>query len=370
MRGVRGLALALLVAIASPALPQAAPDGPAAPLVIAHRGASAERPEHTLAAYRLAIEQGADFIEPDLVMTKDGVLVARHENEISETTDVAERPEFAARRTTKVIDGETVSGWFTEDFTLAELKRLRARERLPLLRPANRAFDGEETIPTFDEVVALAKAAPRPVGVYPETKHPSHFRALGLPTEEALLAVLARHGWSNMRARVFIQSFEVGNLKALRARTRLPLVQLVASRGGPPDQPGVGYADMLTDAGLAAIAAYADAIGVEKSLVIPRGADGRLASATDLVARAHRAGLKVHAWTFRPENHFLPEGLRGPGGPAARGNATGEIRAYVAAGIDGLFTDSVPPAREALASPPATTAPSPQAPSSAGRRGP
>ncbi|WP_194743922.1 glycerophosphodiester phosphodiesterase [Thermaurantiacus tibetensis] len=325
------------------------------PLVIAHRGASAERPEHTLAAYALAIEQGADFIEPDLVMTKDGVLVARHENEISETTDVARRPEFAARRTTKTIDGETVTGWFTEDFTLAELKSLRARERLPQLRPANTRFDGQETIPTFAEVVALAKAAPRPVGVYPETKHPSYFRNLGLPMEEALLRVLAEAGWADARDRVFIQSFEVGNLERLRTLTRLPLVQLVAARGGPADRPGQTYAAMLTDAGLKAMNAYADAIGVEKPLVVPRGADGRLGPPTDLVARAHAAGLAVHAWTFRPENVFLPEGLKGPGGPAGRGDAAGEIRAFLAAGIDGLFTDSVPPAREAVAArPPAT----------------
>ncbi|WP_448581098.1 glycerophosphodiester phosphodiesterase [Thermaurantiacus sp.] len=352
------------MANAQPALPQ-----PDAPLVIAHRGASAERPEHTLAAYRLAIEQGADFIEPDLVMTKDGVLVARHENEISETTDVADRPEFAARKATKVIDGKPVTGWFTEDFTLAELKTLRARERLPQLRPANQAFDGTETIPTFDEVVALAKAAPRAVGVYPETKHPSYFRSLGLPMEDALLAVLKRHGFS--AARVFIQSFEVGNLQALREKTRLPLVQLIASAGGPADRPGTTYADMLTDSGLRTISTYADAIGVEKPLVVPRGADGRLQAPTNLAARARKAGLRLHVWTFRPENFFLPEGLKGAGQPAARGDLAGEIRVFLAAGIDGLFTDSVPPAREALESlHAATRARSKRAPSSGGRRGP
>lgn len=363
---------ASLLPLASRAMATALPaPRPGQPLVIAHRGASAERPEHTLAAYALAIEQGADVIEPDLVMTKDGVLVARHENEISETTDVAGRPEFAGRRTTKTIDGETVTGWFTEDLTLAELKSLRARERLPQLRHANTRFDGQETIPTFAEVVALAKAAPRPVGVYPETKHPSYFRMLGLPMEEALLRVLAEAGWADARDRVFIQSFEVGNLVRLRALTRLPLVQLVASRGGPADRPGQTYAAMLTDAGLAAIAAHADAIGVEKSLVVPRAADGRLAAPTDLVARAHTAGLAVHAWTFRPENFFLPEGLKGPGGPADRGDLAGEIRAFLAAGIDGLFTDSVPPAREAVAAlPPATRVPPRRAPASGGRHDP
>ncbi len=347
---------ASLLPLASGAMASALPR-PAGtrPLVIAHRGASAERPEHTLAAYALAIAQGADFIEPDLVMTKDGVLVARHENEISGTTDVANWPEFAGRRTTRTIDGEAVTGWFTEDFTLEELRRLRARERLPDLRSANRAFDGQEPIPTFAEVVALAKAAPRPVGVYPETKHPSHFRQLGLPMEEALIRVLAEAGWAEARDRVFIQSFEVGSLERLRALTRLPLVQLLASAGGPADRPGMRYADMLTDAGLKSIRAYADAIGVEKALVVPRGVDGRLSAPTGLVARAHAAGLAVHAWTFRPENFFLPAGLKGPGGPADRGDLEGEIRAFLAAGIDGLFTDSVPPARAAVPVPPPAT---------------
>ncbi len=328
----------LLVALASPVLAQ--------PIVIAHRGASADRPEHTLAAYRLAIEQGADFIEPDLVMTKDGVPVARHENEISGTTDVADRPEFAGRRRTQMIDGVAVTGWFTEDFTLAELKQLRARERLPELRPGNRAFDGAETIPTFDEVVALAKE--RGVGVYPETKHPSHFRAIGLPIEPALLAVLARHGWAEARDRVFIQSFEVGNLEALSQQTRLPLVQLVAAEGGPPDRPGLTYAAMMTDAGLRQIARYAAAIGAEKGLVVARDTEGRLGPPTGLVPRAKAAGLKVHAWTFRPENVFLPAGLRAGADPRARGDAAGEIRAFVRAGVDGVFTDAVAPARAAI----------------------
>jgi glycerophosphoryl diester phosphodiesterase len=315
----------------------------AQPLVIAHRGASAERPEHTLAAYALAIEQGSDFIEPDLVMTKDGVPVARHENEISGTTDVAERPEFAGRKTTKTIDGETVTGWFTEDFTLAELKTLRARERLPQLRPGNRAFDGQESIPTFAEVVALAKA--HGVGVYPETKHPSHFASLGLPIEPAMLMVLAQAGWTDAAAPVFVQSFEVGNLERLRTVTRLKLVQLMAASGGPPDRPGVTYAAMATPEGLKRVAAYADAVGVEKAMVIPRGADGRLSGQTSLVADAKAAGLAVHAWTFRPENYFLPEGMKGAGGPAGTGDMAGEVRAFVAAGVDGVFTDLVPPAR-------------------------
>lgn len=317
------------------------------PLIIAHRGASADRPEHTLAAYRLAIAQGADVIEPDLVITKDGHLVARHENEISETTDVADRREFHARRTTRTIDGQEVSGWFTEDFTLEELKRLRARERLPQLRPANTAFDGEETIPTFAEIIALVQAheaaTGKRIGLYPETKHPSYFRRLGLPLEEPLLALLDAAGYSKATDPVFIQSFEVGNLKALRPRTKLRLIQLVAPTGGPADG-GPGYAEMLSDAGLKAIAAYADGIGAEKSLVIPRDPAGNLGTPTELVARARRAGLAVHLWTFRPENHFLPANLRSGAGPAQRGDASAEIRAFLATGIDGLFTDSVPPA--------------------------
>lgn len=324
----------------------ALPATAAPPIVIAHRGASAERPEHTLEAYALAIDQGADFIEPDLVMTKDGVAIARHENEISETTDVASRPEFADRRTTRTIDGEAVTGWFTEDFTLAELKTLVARERIAALRPANDAAAPAARIPTFDEVVKLARA--RGVGVYPETKHPSHFRAIGLAIEPALLAVLAANGWAEARDRVFIQSFEVGNLQALRLLTRLPLVQLMAARGGPADRPDLRYADMATPAGLRAIAAYADGIGVEKAMIRPRDAQGRLAPPTTLVADAHAAGLKVHAWTFRPENHFLPTEFRHGANPAGTGDAAGEIAAFLATGIDGLFSDSVPPARAAV----------------------
>ena len=193
----------------------------AAPIVIAHRGASALRPEHTLAAYGLAIELGADFIEPDVVATRDGRLVARHENEISGTTDVADRPEFAGRRTVKVIDGREKDGWFTEDFTLAELRTLRARERLPELRGT--AFDGRFEIPTLEEIVALAAASG--VGVYPETKHPSYFASIGLALEEPLLAALA-----GFEGPVFIQSFEAGNLRELRERTRHPLVRLTPGR--------------------------------------------------------------------------------------------------------------------------------------------
>lgn len=316
----------------------------AAPLVIAHRGASAERPEHTLAAYARAIAAGADYVEPDLVPTRDGYLVARHENEISGTTDVAGHPEFAGRRTTKRIDGAEVSGWFTEDFTLAELRSLRARERLPGLRPANVAYNGQFPVPTFDEILDLvateSRARGRTIGVYPETKHPSYFRSIGLPLEDRLLSTLARHGFSGRDAAVFIQSFEVGNLRELRKKTRVRLVQLMAAEGGPPDLPGTTYAAMAAPAGLARIATYADAIGAEKTMVIPRDAAGRSTAPTTLVADAHRAGLQIHVWTLRPENPFLPLEFRNGTAPAGRGDIQGEIRAFMAAGVDGFFTDS------------------------------
>ena len=318
----------------------------AEPILIAHRGASAQRPEHTLAAYALAIDEGADFIEPDLVSTRDGVLVARHENEIGTTTDVADHPEFAARRTTKTIDGVSVTGWFTEDFPLAELKRLRARERLPKIRPTNAAFDGTESIPTFTEILELLKrrnaADGRHVGVYPETKHPGYFRSIGLPLEDALLSELERFGYRSASDPVFIQSFEVDNLRALRSRTKLRLIQLMAAEGGPADRKSISYADMAKPAGLVKIARYADGIGVEKAMIIPRDEQGRLQPPTPLVRDAHAAGLLVHVWTFRPENIFLPADFRSSGGDGARGDAAGEIRAFLKTGIDGFFTDSVP----------------------------
>ena len=318
------------------------------PIVIAHRGASGERPEHTLAGYKLAIDLGADYIEPDLVLTKDGVLVARHENEISETTDVAAHPEFAARKATKTIDGQEVSGWFTEDFTLAELKTLRARERLPKLRSTE--YDGQFEIPTFEEILTLLaevnKDRKKPVGVYPETKHPSYFVLIGLPHEAPVLAVRDRFGSRGRTAPVFIQSFEVGNLMDLRARSDLPLIQLMDGEGGPADRPGTSYAAMTSPAGLKMIAAYADGIGPNKAMVIPRGALGRLGKPTDLVRDAHAAGLKVHPWTFRRENYFLPLDDKGGVNPAGHGDLAGEIAAYLKTGIDGLFSDNP---REAVA---------------------
>lgn len=341
-------ALALLSGCTSePVTAQSTLDGHS-PIVIAHRGASGERPEHTLAGYRLAIDLGADYIEPDLVLTKDGVLVARHENEISETTDVAEHPKFAARKATKTIDGREVTGWFTEDFTLAELKTLRARERLPKLRSTE--YDGQFEIPTFEEILALLaevnKGRKTPVGVYPETKHPSYFVSIGLPHEAPLLAMLDRFGYRGRAAPVFIQSFEVGNLMDLRAESDLPLIQLIDAAGGPADRPGTSYAAMTSPAGLKMIAAYADGIGPNKAMVIPRAALGRLGEPTNLVRDAHAAGLKVHPWTFRRENYFLPLGDKGGINPAGHGDLAAEIKAYFDTGIDGLFSDNP---REAVA---------------------
>lgn len=319
----------------------------AEPIIIAHRGASGERPEHTLAGYERAIDQDADYIEPDLVLTKDGVLVVRHENEIGGTTDVASHSEFADRRATKTIDGQQITGWFTEDFTLAELRTLRARERLPEVRTANRRFDGLYQVPTFEEVLKLVEAknaeTRRRIGVYPETKHPSYFASIGLPHEAALLAMLERYGYTSADDPVFIQSFEVDNLKSLRAKTRLRLVQLVDASGGPADHPETTYADMLTGAGMKQIGTYADALGANGGLIVaPDGRD------TGFVARAHEAGLQVHMWTLRAENMFLSPSLKRGDDPAAQGDFAAAVRAIAATGVDGFFTDFPGPARAAL----------------------
>jgi glycerophosphoryl diester phosphodiesterase len=346
------IAMVASLAAASPLPPTKALAPPSPPIVIAHRGASADRPEHTLASYALAIEQGADFIEPDLVSTKDHHLVARHENEISGTTDVAAHPEFAGRKATKSIDGQSVTGWFTEDFTLAELQTLRARERLPQLRAANTGFDGKEAIPTLDAIIALAKAATartgRTIGIYPETKHPSYFRGLGLPLEPALLAALKKAGWTHADSPVFIQSFEAGNLKALHGETAVRLIQLIDS-GTSAD--GQSYDAMVTPVGLKAVAAYANGIGPNRDRIIPRAADGTLGTPTSLVGDAHAAGLQVHPWTFRPENYFLAKPFRNGDDPRARGDAAGEIRLYLETGIDGVFSDLPAAAVAALARP-------------------
>ena len=304
--------LALLALTASAAAP------PETPLIIGHRGASGHRPEHTLEGYRLAVEMGADFIEPDLVSTKDGVLIARHENEIGATTDAPER--YPDRKRTKTIDGRPVTGWFSEDFTLAEVKTLRARERLA---SRSHAYDGQFSLVTFDEVIELAQrlgaARQRPVGIYPETKHPSYFRGIGLPLEEKLVASLKKHGWNQADAPVFIQSFEVENLRQLHRQTPVRLIQLVSDT------------KLLDDEGLKAIHQYAAGIGAEKRLMIPVNADGSLQPATDLVSRAHRAGLLVHAWTLRADKEFLPA--------AYKGDAAAEFQDFKRLGVDGVFTD-------------------------------
>jgi glycerophosphoryl diester phosphodiesterase len=304
------------------------------PIVIAHRGASGHRPEHTLAAYELGARQGADYIEPDLVSTRDGHLVARHENDISGTTDVSSRPEFAERRATKTIDGATATGWFVEDFTLAELKTLRAKERLPALRPHNTAHDGRHGIPTFQEIIdlaaRLAEELGRPVGIYPETKHPSYHRSIGLPIEPALVDALRGGGLDHAQASVFVQSFEAANLKALRGELSVPLVQLIGA-----DAP----AELATAAGLCAIAEYADAVGPAKVHIVPRDAAGASLPPTRFVEDAHAAGLLVHPYTFRRENTFLPAELRAGDDPAAPGDLTAELRQFFALGVDGVFSD-------------------------------
>ena len=312
------------------------------PLIIAHRGASGYRPEHTLESYRLAIRLGADYIEPDLVSTRDGVLVARHEHEISGTTDVAAHPEFAARRTTKQADGLAVTGWFTEDFTLAELRTLRATERLPAVRPQNAVFNGRYEIPTFDEILDLARAEGmrlgRPIGVYPETKHPSHFASIGLALEKPLLAALARHGLNSADAPVLIQSFEVGNLIRLSRLSDVRLIQLLDSVGTPRDRE-VPYTELATPAGLATIATYAYGIGADKDLLVPRGPQEELLPPRPIVDDAHAAGLAVHAWTFRAENRFLPRDFRIGTDPDARGDIISEYELFLRLGVDGLFAD-------------------------------
>ncbi|MFY0407973.1 glycerophosphodiester phosphodiesterase [Solicola sp. PLA-1-18] len=316
-------------------------------LVFGHRGASGYRPEHTLASYKLAMDMGADYVEPDLVSTKDGKLVARHENEIATTTDVADHPEFADRKTTKTIDGVALTGWFTEDFTLRELKTLRAKERLPQTRPANTRYDGLYEIPTLEEVIALVKKENRRrgtnVGIAPETKHPTYFQGIGLGLERPLLRTLAKAGLDKKRSKVVIQSFETTNLKYLNARTPVPLVQLTSAAGAPYDLVAQGdprtWADVTSASGLRQVAKYADWLGPEKNQVIPRDAAGFLAKPTTIVRDAHRAGLDVVVYTFRDENQFLPADFRDGTDPNTKGDSFAEYRAFLATGIDAIFTD-------------------------------
>ena len=322
------------------------------PLQIAHRGASGFRPEHTLAAYRKAIDLGADFIEPDLVPTSDGVLVARHENEISTTTNVADLPQFSDRRRTKSIDGSEITGWFTEDFTLAELKSLRAKERLPQIRPNNIKYDLLFTIPTFEEIIDLVieveAESGRKIGIYPETKHPTYFDCpifidgshASLSTEELLIATLIKKNFTDNK-RVFIQSFEVTNLKVdltdliVQNGLKFPLIQLIAPSGSPYDFISRGdkrnYRDLITKDGLTEIATYASGIGVAKELILPVDDNNNLLPPTSLIADAHEAGLLVHVWTLRNENVFLANQYRG--------NPEAEYIKLIELGVDGYFTD-------------------------------
>jgi glycerophosphoryl diester phosphodiesterase len=312
---------ALVVAGAAVTMSAAVPT----PLIIGHRGAPGHRPEHTLAGYRLAAEMGADYIEPDLVSTKDGVLIARHENEIGSTTDAATR--FPDRKRTKTVDGMSITGWFSEDFTLAEIKTLRARERLDFRA---HGWDGQYEVPTFDEVIGLAqqlgKDLGRPIGVYPETKHPTYFRTIGLPLEDRMLTVLDRRGWNTAAAPVFIQSFET-NLREIRPKTKIRLIQLLEGK-------------VPTDDELRTIKTYADGIGPNSRLIVPAGADGALQSPTDLVARAHALGLLVHVWTLRSEPVFLS--------PSYHGDPGAEFRQFRDLGVDGIFTDFPDAAARAL----------------------
>ncbi|MBU2342291.1 MAG: glycerophosphodiester phosphodiesterase [Alphaproteobacteria bacterium] len=335
------IAAAALAALAAP--PLVAQSSGEDMLVIAHRGASGERPEHTLAAYERAIDAGADYIEPDLVATSDLVLVARHENELSDTTDVAAREEFADRRRSKEIDGQMVSGWFAEDFTLAELRRLRVVERLPSVRPGNVRYDTLYQIPTFAEIVRLVRAKEaetgRSIGLYPELKHPNFLlQSEGIDTVDLLVLALREAGYAGADAPVFLQSFEVAPLKRLAQRTDFRLIQLVASEGGPADEPAKRYADMVSPAGLAEIAAYADGIGAAIPLLL--APDG---SATAVVADAGAAGLAVHAWTLRKENVFLPASLRLGTNEGAIGCDASLFALLAAAGVEGVFADD--PAR-------------------------
>lgn len=319
-------------AAATPVMAQARPK----PIVIAHRGASGERPEHTAMAYRLAIDEGADFIEPDCVLSKDGQLLVRHENEIGATTDVGSKPEFASRKVTKVVDGQKIEGWFAEDFTLAELKSLRARERLPDVRPKSAAFDGREPMLTFQEVVDLAKAESRRVGrtigVYPEMKHPSFLASIGLNIEDALLKALQANDLDRRDAPVFVQCFEPQPLKRFRQRSKARLVFLTGG-GDTPEAKA-----MLTPAGLKELATYCDGLGPTYSLVIPQSREA-LGPTTTLVADAHKAGLTVHPWTVRAENRFLPKSLQKGTALNDMGDPGPLYDALFAAGIDGLFSD-------------------------------
>ncbi|MEU2211993.1 glycerophosphodiester phosphodiesterase [Streptomyces hygroscopicus] len=319
------------------------------PTVIGHRGASGYRPEHTLGSYQLALDMGADIIEQDLVPTKDGHLVCRHENDITATTDVASHPEFADRKTTKTVDGTKLTGWFTEDFTLAELKTLRAKERIPGTRQHNTLYDGRWEVPTFEEVLQWAdregRRRGRRVWLYVETKHPTYFRKLGLGLEEPLAKLLRRYGRHTKDAALFLQSFEPGSIQRLRRLVGTPAVVLLSTLDSRPwDFVEAGdprtVRDLVTPEGLAWIAGYAEGIGPDLSVIIPRTSDGKLGTPTGVVKDAHAAGLVLHPYTVRNENSFLPADYRRGTDPNAYGDAFGVFKAYFATGIDGIFSDN------------------------------
>ncbi|AZS88335.1 glycerophosphodiester phosphodiesterase [Streptomyces griseoviridis] len=320
------------------------------PTIIGHRGASGYRPEHTFGSYQLALDLGADIVEAgDLVPTRDGHLVCRHEPEIGGTTDVADHAEFADRRTTKTLDGVPTTGWFTEDFTLAELKTLRATERIPANRPHNRLYDGRWEIPTFEEVLKWqdeqTRKRGRQVWIYPETKHPTYFRGLGLGLEERVAKILHKHGKDKRNSPVVLQSFEPTGVQRLNTLVDNPLVVLLSGAGTRPwDFVETGdprtVDDLITPGGLREIAGYAQGIGPTLDLVIPRKADGSLGTPSTLVRDAHKVGLILHPYTMRNENPFLPTEYRKGAAADGYGDPFGAFHAYFATGIDGVFTDN------------------------------
>jgi glycerophosphoryl diester phosphodiesterase len=326
------------------------------PVIIGHRGAPGYRPEHTLASYELAYRMGVNWVDVDLVPTKDGQLVARHEPEIGGTTDVAQHPEFANRKKTLVIDGVSTTGWFTQDFTLAELKTLRAVERIPANRPHNTLYNGRYQIVTFQEVLdltqRLGKELHRTLGTYPEVKHSTFFQSIGNPVEPKLVAALKKNGLDRPDAPAIIQSFEVSNLIALHKQVRTPLLQLTSATGAPADFVAKGdkrtYADLVTASGLREVSKYAKYLGPDKSQIIPLDAAGNLTKPTAIVADAHQAGLKVQPYTFRNENPFLPANLRSSAEPDAYGDVFTEEAAFLKAGVDGFFADQADTALESL----------------------
>lgn len=319
------------------------------PTVVAHRGASGYRPEHTLGAYQLALDMGAHVIEQDIVPTKDGHLVCRHENDITATTDVAAHPEFASRKTTKSVDGTSYTGWFTEDFTLAELKTLRAKERIPGTRQRNTLYDGRWDVPTLEEVFRWAEKQGRARGkriwLHIETKHPTYFRKLGLGLEEPLAKLLRTYGRHKKSSPNFLQSFEPSSIQRLNKLVDPPLVVLLSGASSRPwDFVEAGdprtVADLIKPEGLEWMASFAQGIGPTLDLIIPRKADGSLGTPTTLVKDAHAAGLILHPYTMRNENTFLPTNFRKGTDPAAYGDAFGAFKAYFETGIDGIFSDN------------------------------